>query len=126
MQNPSPPAFDSSRAWIVSIAAFVASFVAYGFLYAFGAFLRPIGIALGVSHALMSTLFSCMSLSGYLLGPLTGDWADHVGPRKVMMSGAVVFAAGLVATAHASSFVVAFVCLGIGVGSGLASVYVPS
>ncbi len=126
MQNSSPPAFDSARAWIVSCAAFVASFVAYGFLYAFGAFLRPMGVALGVGHALMSTLFSCMSLSGYLLGPLTGDWADHVGPRKVMASGAVVFTGGLIATAHAHNFAVAFACLGVGVGAGLASVYVPS
>src|SRR6516162_2991144 len=108
MQNPPQPAFDSTRAWIVSCAAFLASCVAYGFLYAFGAFLKPIGSALGVSHALMATLFSCMSVSGYLLGPFTGDWADHVGPRKVMATGALVFAAGLVATAHASSFAVAF------------------
>ena len=84
------------------------------------------GSALGASHALMSTLFSCMSLSGYLLGPLTGDWADHVGPRKVMVTGALVFTGGVIATAHATSFAVAFPCLGIGVGSGLASVYVPS
>ncbi len=126
MQNSSLPAFDSARAWVVSCAAFVASFVAYGFLYAFGAFLRPMGSALGVGHALMSLLFSCMSLTGYLLGPLTGDWADHVGPRKVMASGAVVFTGGLIATAHAHNFAVAFACLGVGVGAGLASVYVPS
>ncbi len=126
MQTSSPPAFDSARAWIVSCAAFAASFVAYGFLYAFGIFLRPIGSALGVSHAVMATLFSCMSLSGYLLGPLTGDWADHVGPRKVMMAGAVVFTGGVLTTAHAHSFAVAFPALGIGVGAGLASVYVPS
>lgn len=126
MQNSSPPAFDSARAWVVSCAAFVASFVAYGFLYAFGVFLKPMGSALGVGHAVMSTLFSCMSLSGYALGPLTGDWADHVGPRKVMMAGALVFTGGVIATAHASSFLVAFPCLGIGVGAGLASVYVPS
>src|SRR5580704_18120561 len=126
MQNSSPPAFDSARAWIVSCAAFVASFVAYGFLYSFGTFLSPIGSSLGVGHALMSTLFSCMSLSGYLLGPLTGDWADHVGPRKVMAAGAVVFTGGLIATAHAHNFAVAFACLGVGVGAGLASVYVPS
>ncbi|MFZ0706390.1 MAG: MFS transporter [Candidatus Korobacteraceae bacterium] len=126
MQNSSSPAFDSTRAWVVACAAFVASFVAYGFLYAFGVFLRPMGSALGVGHAVMATLFSCMSLSGYLLGPLTGDWADHVGPRKVMMAGAVVFTAGVIATAHATSFLVAFPCLGIGVGAGLASVYVPS
>jgi len=126
MQNSSPPPFDSTRAWIVSIAAFVASFVAYGFLYAFGVFLKSMGSALGASHALMATLFSCMSLSGYLLGPLTGDWADHVGPRKVMVAGALVFTGGVIATAHATSFAVALPCLGIGVGSGLASVYVPS
>ncbi len=126
MQNPSPTAFDSPRAWIVACAAFVASFVAYGFLYAFGVFLKPMGTALGVNHALMATLFSGMSLSGYLLGPLTGDWADHVGPRKVMMTGALIFTGGVIATAHAHSFAVALPSLGLGVGAGLASVYVPS
>jgi MFS family permease len=74
----------------------------------------------------MATLFSCMSLSGYLLGPLTGDWADHVGPRRVMIAGAVVFTAGVLVTAHAHRFAVALPALGIGVGAGLASVYVPS
>jgi MFS family permease len=126
MQNSSLLAFDSARAWAVACAAFVASFVAYGFLYAFGVFLNPMRSALGVGHALMSSLFSCMSLSGYLLGPLTGDWADHVGPRKVMMAGALVFTGGVIATAHAHSFAVALPSLGIGVGAGLASVYVPS
>jgi MFS family permease len=126
MLNFQSEALDSPRAWVVSVAAFVASFVAYGFLYAFGVFLKPMGSALGVNHAVMSSLFSCMSLTGYLLGPLTGDWADHVGPRKVMMAGALVFTAGVVATAHATSFLLAFPSLGIGVGAGLASVYVPS
>jgi MFS family permease len=126
MDTRQPPVLDSARAWIVSVAAFVASFVAYGFLYAFGVFLKPMGAALGGSHAVISSLFSCMSLSGYLLGPFTGDWADHVGPRKVMMTGSVVFAAGVIATAHAQSVLVAFPCLGLGVGAGLASVYVPS
>jgi MFS family permease len=126
MQTSSPPAFDSARAWIVSGAAFVASFVAYGFLYAFGVFLKPIGSALGVSHAVMASVFSCMSLSGYALGPFTGDWADHVGPRKVMATGALVFTAGVLATARATSFAVALPALGVGVGAGLASVYVPS
>ncbi len=126
MQNSSPPDFDSARAWMVSGAAFVASFVAYGFLYAFGVFLKPIGSSLGVGHAVMATLFSCMSLSGYVLGPLTGDWSDHAGPRKVMAAGALVFTAGVIATAHAHSFAVALPSLGLGVGAGLASVYVPS
>ena len=126
MLNFRSEAFDSPRAWVVSLAAFVASFVAYGFLYAFGVFLKPMGSALGVSHAVIALVFSCMSLSGYLLGPLTGDWADHVGPRQVMAAGALVFTGGVMATAHAHSFLVAFPCLGIGVGAGLASVYVPS
>jgi MFS family permease len=43
-----------------------------------------------------------------------------------MMAGSVVFTGGVLATAHAHSFAVAFPALGIGVGAGLASVYVPS
>ncbi len=126
MDNSSSPLFDSPRAWLVDGAGFLACFVGFGVLYTFGIFLRPMSIEFGVSHAVMSTLFSFMSLLSYLLGPFTGNLADRIGPRKLVLAGAVFMAAGLITTARTHSYLSAFACLGIGVGTGLACVFVPS
>lgn len=117
---------DSPRAWLVDAAGFLACFVGFGVLYSFGIFLPPMRAEFGVSHAVMSTLFSFMSILSYVLGPFTGNLADRIGPRKVMLAGAGLMAAGLIATARMHSFLSAFACLGIGVGAGLACVFVPS
>lgn len=116
---------DSPRAWIVSGVACLGCGVTFGFLYAFGVFLKPIGSELGVSHAVMSTLFSFMSLFSYALGPVTGDLADHIGPRKVMLAGAVLFFAGIMGGAHSQGPLIVFPCLGVGVGAAMACIYVP-
>ena len=54
---------DSPRAWLIVVAAFFASFVAFGVSYSFGIFLKPLATQFGVSHAVMSTLFSVLTLS---------------------------------------------------------------
>ncbi len=116
---------DSPRAWWIVAAAFTGCFVVFGIAYAFGVFLKPMSLQFGVTHAVMSALFSFMTLLSYLLGPLTGDLADRFGPRPVVACGGVLMAAGLLGTAHADSFWVAFLCFGLGVGGGLACVFVP-
>ena len=72
---------DSPRAWLIVVAAFFASFVAFGVSYSFGIFLKPLATEFGVSHAVMSTLFSVLIVLSLFLSPLTGDIADHLGPR---------------------------------------------
>ena len=117
---------DSPRAWLVDAAGFLACFVGFGVLYSFGIFLRPMMAEFGVSHAVMSMLFSLMSILSYLLGPFTGNLADRIGPRKVVLAGTGFMAAGLIITARMHSLPSVFACLGIGVGVGLACVFVPS
>src|SRR5664280_3697724 len=75
---------DSPRAWLIVLAAFFASFVAFGVSYSFGIFLKPLATEFGVSHAVMSTLFSVLIVLSLFLSPLTGDIADHLGPRPVV------------------------------------------
>ena len=126
MDASSSALFDSPRAWQVDCAGFLACFVGFGVLYSFGIFLRPMSAEFGVSHAVMATLFSFMSILSYVLGPFTGNLADHIGPRKVVLAGAGFMAAGLITTARAHSYLAAFLCLGLGVGIGLACLFVPA
>jgi MFS family permease len=117
---------DSPRAWLIVVAAFFASFVAFGVSYSFGIFLKPMSAEFGVNHAVMSTLFSVLTVLSLFLSPLTGDIADHIGPRRVMITGAVLMGAGLILTARVHYFPLLFLTYGLGAGSAVACVYVPS
>ena len=107
-------------------AGFLACFVAFGILYAFGVFLKPMATEFAVTHAVMSALFSFMSLLSYVLGPFTGKLADHIGPRKVVLVGAVITCVALVIAPRAASFEVTFILLGLGIGTGIAFSFVPA
>jgi MFS family permease len=99
---------DSPRAWLIVVAAFSASFVAFGVSYSFGIFLKPLATEFGVSHAVMSTLFSVLTVISLFLSPLTGDIADHLGPRPVVAAGALLMGAGLILTARVHYFPLVF------------------
>ena len=115
---------DSPRAWLIVVAGFIASFVGYGVAYSFGVFLKPMSADLGVSHATMSALFSVSLVLSFVLGPLTGDLADHLGPRPVVVAGALLMASGLLITAHTHDVGIAFLAYGAGIGGGIACVFV--
>src|SRR5664279_2683626 len=117
---------DSPRAWLIVVAAFFASFVAFGVSYSFGIFLKPLATQFGVSHAVMSTLFSVLIVLSLFLSPLTGDIADHLGPRPVVAAGALLMGAGLILTARVHYFPLIFLTYGLGAGGAVACVYIPS
>jgi MFS family permease len=116
---------DSPRAWLIVLAGFFVSFVGFGVTYSFGVFLKPLGAAFGASHAAMSTIFSTLTVLSFFLAPLTGDLADHIGPRYVVGAGAILMGAGLLLTARADSFVMLFVTYGVLVGVAMALLYIP-
>ena len=117
---------DSLRAWRVCFAAFVEAFVIFGVSYSFGVFLKPMALTFGAGHALMSTLFATLTVLSFFLSPVTGDLADRYGPKLMVASGAVLLAAGLILSAHVYSFPLLFLTYGVGVGDGVACIYLPS
>ena len=124
---PNPNAgIDSPRAWLIVIAAFFVAFVGFGVTYSFGVFLKPLGAAFGASHAAMSTIFSTLTVLSFFLAPLTGELADHLGPRYVVGVGAILMGAGLLLTARVHSFGWLFVTYGILVGISMACIYIPA
>jgi MFS family permease len=116
---------DSPRAWIIVVAAFLGAFVVFGVTYCFGVFLKPIGTTFGVSHAIMTAIFSTLSVLSFFLAPITGDLADRFGPRYVVGTGALFMGTGLLLTARAHWFPLLFVTYGFCVGASVACVYIP-
>jgi hypothetical protein len=63
---------NSPRAWLMVAAAFLASFVVFGVIYSFGAFLKPMAAEFHTSATAASAFFSITAAVYYSLGALTG------------------------------------------------------
>ena len=94
------------------------------YFYGFGAFFKTITEELGTSRAVLSGAFSLARLEGGLIGPAEGWLIDRFGPRKVLLAGIPIMAAGFALMSSVTSVVMFYVvfifCLSF--GSSLSSV----
>ncbi|MCW2615350.1 MAG: Major facilitator superfamily 1 [Frankiales bacterium] len=113
------------QAWRAVAVAFTAMFTTFGVAYGFGAFLVPMSQDLGTGRGATATVFSLTTLALFGLGALSGAAVDRVGPRRVVLLGAVSLGLGLVVVSRATSLWQALLGHGLGVGLAVACCYVP-
>jgi len=123
--GPLPSGIESGRAWMVVASAFVALFTVFGVAYSFGEFFGPMADEFGTSRSATAFFFAITTFAYFGLGVFTGRIADRVGPRPVMVFGAVAMVLGLFLTAEVSSIRLGYLTYGLGVGLGVACCYVP-
>ncbi len=116
---------DSARSWIVLISAFLAMFTVFGVAYSFGEFFGPMADEFGTNRSATAFFFSITTFSYFALGIFSGRIADRIGPRPVVIFGAVCMVIGLFLTAEVSSIQLGYLTYGLGVGIGVACCYVP-
>ena len=116
---------DSPHAWIMVATTFFACFVIYGVVYSFGVFFKPMAGEFAASRANTSAVFSITACIYNLLGIVSGHLSDRFGPRPVVIAGAIAMGIGLVATAFIDRLWVGYITYGLGVGIGVACIYVP-
>lgn len=114
------------RGWVVVGAAFLALFVAFGSMYAFGAFFTELEREFAASRADISLIFSIGGFLYFTVGALTGSLADRFGTRPVVAIGVALVTAGLLLAAQADTLYGVYLFYGVGVGLGVGFVYVPS
>lgn len=116
----------SFRGWHMVIAAHVLFGLAFGSMYAFGAFLEHIQDSFQVGRFSVSAIFSGTALVYYLLGWLAGALADRFPVRHVVATGVALLALGfaLGSQAHSLGGLLLRFCLLVGVG--IALIYVPA
>ncbi|MCU0813686.1 MAG: MFS transporter [Burkholderiaceae bacterium] len=107
----------------VVIALGCAQTLAWASSYYLAAILAaPIARDLGLAPAAVFAAFSAALVVSALVGPIAGRAIDRFGGRPVLMATNVVFAAGLAAMAAAQgplSLLLAWLVVGVGMGSGL-------
>lgn len=121
----SPPAPHARGAWGVVAATFLATFTSFGVVYSFGAFFGPMADEFGSKRSATAFFFSITTFLYFGLGVFSGRIADRIGPRRVLLVGAALMVAGLLATSRVHSLWVGYLTYGIGVGAGVACAYVP-
>jgi predicted MFS family arabinose efflux permease len=116
---------DSRHAWLVVGATFLTTFTVFGVVYSFGAFFTSMADDFGTGKGATAVMFSITTAWYFTLGMLTGRLADRVGPRPVLLAGAVALGVGLFATSRVTSIWLGYLTYGVGVGTAVACAYVP-
>ena len=108
--------------WIVT-AGFLINTVNGGLVFhAFGAYVVLLQDDFGWSRTAFSFAFALQRVESGLLGPIEGWAIDRYGPRKVMMTGIVIFALGFFAFSQVNSLLTFYLAfLAIALGSALGS-----
>jgi len=116
---------DSGRAWMVVVAAFLASAVTLGTVYSFGSFFGSMSADFGTGKGETAVVFGVTTFSFFWLSLITGRLADRFGPRPMMLVGAVSLFIGMMATSKVSSITVGYLTYGAGAGLAGACAYIP-
>ena len=116
---------DSTRSWVVVGSAFLSMFTVFGVAYSFGEFFAPMADEFSSNRSTTALFFSITTFAYFAIGIFSGRIADRVGPRPVLMVGAVAMVSGLLLTAEVSSIQLGYLTYGLGVGIGVACGFVP-
>jgi MFS family permease len=120
-----PDTVDSPRGWLIVVAAAVSMFTVFGVAYSFGAFFESMADEFGTGSGATALVFSVTISLSFALAPITGRYADRLGPRPVLLVGAASLATGMLLTTVVPNIVLGYLTYGIGVGVAVACGYVP-
>ena len=109
---------DSMRGWSVAAAGALASGTSFGTVYTFGAFFDAMVVDLDAGRGSTALVFGVTLLLFFGMGVFSGPLADRVGPRRLVLAGAGLVAAGLALTSRVDSVAAGYLTYGVGVGLG--------
>ncbi len=112
--------------WYVVAAGFAVTFVGFGCVYSFSAFIESLQRDFGAARGSVSLAFSLAGFLYFALGAISGPLADRWGSRRVVLTGIILIGAGLVLASFAQSLPAVYAAYGLGVGLGVGCSYVPA
>jgi len=119
-QSPAGGGAQSNYRWVILAATFVGLAFAYGLLYSFGVFLKPLQDDLGWTRDMVSWVPSLFMLFLCITGPFAGWVADKYGPRFIVALGGTLIGLGLILASRVTTpwhlYVYYSLFVGVGVG----------
>ena len=82
--------------WLIVAMSFCILGIAYGVWYSFSVFFVALLKEFGWDRSMAAGAFSVMVILHGVIGPFAGHLADRLGPRRVMVLGAVIVGTGLI------------------------------
>ena len=111
--------------WVIVAAGGLLGCVAIGALFSLPVLLRPIALDTGWSTTGISTAMT-MAFAAMAVGSMGwGALSDRIGPRKVVLAGALLLTAGLALASLATSLLAFQLCFGALVGLSAAAIFAP-
>jgi len=108
--------------WVVLICSLIGIYGSGTFHYGFSAFVHPVAEELGWSMALISGAFSLYRLESGIVAPLTGFLLDRIGPKKLVISGAIFMGSGFIYLSQVNTVVPFYIaCVLISIGLSLSA-----
>jgi len=111
--------------WVMVALGALMTCVAVGAMFSLAVFLRPITEATGWSHTAVS---SAMTLNFLAMGAAGFGWgalSDRIGPKSVVLAGAVLLGLGLFLASHAQTALQFQLAFGLLVGIATGSFFTP-
>ena len=89
--------------WLVVAAGFAVTFVGFGCVYSFSAFIDSLQRDFGASRGSVSVVFSLAAFLYFGLGSVSGPLADRFGARRLAVFGMALVGLGLAAVTPSST-----------------------
>jgi MFS transporter, OFA family, oxalate/formate antiporter len=112
--------------WLVVAGAFTVTFVGFGCVYSFSAFVESLERDFGGSRGSVSLVFSLAGFLYFGLGSISGPLADRFGSRRLAVVGMLLIGVGLALAGFAQNLAQVYATYGLGIGIGVGCSYVPA
>ena len=112
--------------WLVVAGGFAVTFIGFGCVYSFSAFIDSLQHEFGASRGSVSLVFSLAGFLYFAVGSISGPLADRFSSRRVALLGMILIGAGLALASLARGLVEVYAAYGLGVGLGVGFSYVPA
>lgn len=106
-------------------AAFLAMAAAFGTIYTYGVFFKPLSLELGMTRAVTSGANSLRLLLSGVIGILAGRVNDRLGPRVILVACGFFLGLGYVLMSQISATWQLYLFNGVLIGIGMSGLYVP-
>src|ERR1700733_5501287 len=100
--------------WLVVAGGFAVTFVGFGCVYSFSAFIDSLQQDFGASRGSVSLVFSLAGFLYFAVGTVSGPLADRWGSRRVALVGMILIGIGLALASMAQNLTQVYAAYGLG------------